>query len=87
MILHLTLHKKWFDQILVGEKTIEYRDIKLYWTKRLFDATGTAKPFTEVFFKNGYNKDARWMKVECKGVRKGEKRYEIMLGKILEVKS
>ena len=34
-ILHLTLKKKWFDMILSGEKTDEYREIKPYWTKRL----------------------------------------------------
>ena len=37
-ILHLTLHRKWFKQILTGTKKIEYREIKPYWTKRLFDA-------------------------------------------------
>ena len=31
--LHLTLNKKWFDMILSGEKTEEYREIKPYWTK------------------------------------------------------
>ena len=28
--LHLTLKKQWFDMILSGEKTEEYRDIKPY---------------------------------------------------------
>lgn len=36
-ILHLTLKKKWFDMILSGEKKEEYREIKPYWCKRLFD--------------------------------------------------
>ncbi len=34
-ILHLTLTKKWFDMILSGEKTEEYREIKDYWIRRL----------------------------------------------------
>ena len=34
-ILHLTLKKKWFDMIASGEKKEEYRDIKMYWWKRL----------------------------------------------------
>jgi hypothetical protein len=34
-ILYLTLKKKWFDLIKSGEKKIEYREIKPYWTKRL----------------------------------------------------
>ena len=33
--LHLNLKKKWFDMILSGEKTEEYREIKEYWIKRL----------------------------------------------------
>ncbi len=32
--LKLTLKKKWFDMILSGEKTEEYREIKPYWLKR-----------------------------------------------------
>lgn len=35
-ILHLTLKKKWFDMIALGEKKEEYREIKPYWVKRLF---------------------------------------------------
>ena len=35
-VLYLTLKKKWFDMILSGEKTEEYREIKEYWLWRLF---------------------------------------------------
>jgi len=82
-ILHLTLMKKWFDEILAGTKTIEYRDIKLYWTKRLFDEKGDPIRYDIIFFRNGYAKDCPKMKVEFKGVRVGEKYYEILLGKVL----
>ena len=82
-VLHLILHKKWFDQILARTKEIEYRDIKPYWTKRLFDESGKPKKFDVIFFRNGYNKDCRKMKIEFKGIRKGKKEYEILLGKIL----
>jgi len=80
--LHLTLHKKWFDQILAGTKKIEYREIKPYWTKRLFNKDGTPKKFDEIFFRNGYNKDCRKMKVKFLGVKKGKKEYEILLGDV-----
>ena len=86
-ILHLTLHGKWFDQILEGSKVIEYREIKPYWTKRLFDKQGEPKQFKEIFFKNGYSKDARWMQVEFLGIKKGKEFYEIQLGKVLESSS
>ena len=34
-VLKLTLKKKWFDMILSGEKTEEYREINDYWKSRL----------------------------------------------------
>ena len=80
--LHLTLMKKWFDQILAGTKKVEYREIKPYWTKRLIDKQGNTINYDIIFFRNGYAKDCRKMKVEFKGLRKG-KEYEILLGKIL----
>ena len=81
-ILHLTLHKKWFDLILNGNKKIEYRDIKPYWTKRLF-TDGKPKKYNYIIFKNGYSKNSPEMKVKFLGVRTRE-RYEIILGKVLE---
>jgi len=82
--LHLTLKKKWFDQILAGTKKIEYREIKPYWTKRLFDDKGEAKKFDIIEFRNGYSKGCRRIRVEFKGLRVGKKNYEIMLGKVLK---
>jgi len=79
-ILHLTLHKKWFDEILAGTKKIEYREIKPYWMKRLFNLDGTPKKFDEIFFRNGYAKNCPKMRVKCLGIRKGKKEYEILLG-------
>lgn len=91
-ILHLTLKKIWFDKIASGEKTEEYRDIKPYWTARL-----EGREYNEIHFRNGYAKDAPFMKVEWKGCKKGHEpwknnliwpiQYVIKLGKILEVKN
>lgn len=36
-VLTLTVSKQWFDMIAAGEKTEEYREIKDYWTVRLYD--------------------------------------------------
>ena len=33
--LHLNLYREYFDAILKGEKTTEYRDVTPYWSKRL----------------------------------------------------
>lgn len=34
-VLTLTVSKEWFDMIVAGEKTEEYRKIKPYWVARL----------------------------------------------------
>jgi hypothetical protein len=60
--LHLTLFRRWFIDILEGTKTEEYREIKPFWAKRLFQQYDT------VTFRNGYAKDAPLMVVEFKGV-------------------
>jgi len=46
--LKLTLKKKWFDMILSGEKTEEYREIKPYWLWRLFWNNGELENHFEV---------------------------------------
>lgn len=74
--------KKWFDEILAGTKKIEYREIKPYWTKRLFNEDGGTKKYDIIYFRNGYSKNCRKMKIEFKGVRIGNE-YEIILGDLL----
>lgn len=36
--LKLTIKKQWFDMILFGQKTEEYREVKQYWVDRLLCA-------------------------------------------------
>ena len=85
-VLHLNLYHKYFDQILKGEKTIEYRDITPYWSKRL-----EGRHYDVIKFKNGYRKDAPEMLVEFKGMGvvtfQTTPTYAIELGKILETKN
>ena len=58
-ILHLNLKKEWFDKIKTGEKTIEYREVKPYWTDRLcYSVSKGFKEFDKIIFKNGYQKNA-----------------------------
>ena len=33
LMLDLVLKSEWFDKIKSGEKTVEYRELKLYWQK------------------------------------------------------
>lgn len=71
-ILHLNLKKKYFEQILSGEKKFEYREIKKYWIKRL-----QKKKYDLIEFKNGYSKDARKFYVEYLGYEIQTRKFEI----------
>jgi len=94
-ILHLTLSKNWFDMILSGEKTDEYREIKPYWIKRLMVGPDEFKEFDIIRFKNGYSKNCPQFDIEFKGIRIGygnqrwgatpnRKYFVIELGKIYQ---
>lgn len=84
--LYLNLFRKWFIQILKGEKKEEYRDKTPYWKKRLFDDSGKVKKYDFIIFRNGYRKDFPEMKVEFLGIREDSKEYALLLGKVLEKK-
>ena len=85
-VLHLNLYRKYFDQILKGEKTTEYREVTPYWSKRL-----EGRHYDVIQFRNGYAKVAPAMIVEFKGMGIDNdvqgSRYAIQLGKILEAEN
>lgn len=83
-ILHLNLHRWWFDQIARGEKREEYRGVTPYWKKRI-----EGREYDEIHFRNGYRKDAPFMRVEYKGYTIGliKSIYTLKLGKVLEVRN
>jgi hypothetical protein len=80
-ILHLTIEREWFDDIVKGVKDEEYRDLKDYWKTRL-----EGRKYDIVRFRNGYATDAPEMDVEFLGVDKRSDCYAIRLGKILSLK-
>jgi hypothetical protein len=85
-VLHLNLYRKYFDQILKGEKTTEYREVTPYWSKRL-----EGRHYDVIQFRNGYAKVAPMMIVAFKGVGvvtfQTTPTYAIELVEILEVKN
>ena len=81
-VLHLNLYRKYFDAILNGTKTIEYRDITPYWSRRL-----EGRHYDVIKFRNGYAKVAPEMIVQYKGIDIDEGKYAIHLGKVLESKN
>lgn len=68
LIFHLK--KQWYDKIKSGEKTVEYREVKPYWEKRLWENCCDAVPYDyEILkeyyppvcciFESGYNPETR----------------------------
>ena len=87
-ILKLTIKKKYYNDIKLGKKKIEYREYKSYWIKRLI-----GKSYDMIEFKNGYKKDSPRMLVEYHGyvvINGAEtplgsmKQFAINLGKVIE---
>ena len=53
-VVFFTLTRHWFNQMLAGEKDIEYREVTPYWTARL-----TKRPITHAVFSCGYTRHGR----------------------------
>jgi hypothetical protein len=83
-ILHLTIKRKYFEEISLGTKTEEYREVKNYWIKRLTNQNGNGsvngnsfyKQYDFICFKNGYQKNAKSVVVEFKGIEMKEIEHE-----------
>jgi len=80
--LHLNLYREYFDAILKGEKTTEYRDVTPYWSKRL-----EGRYYDVIKFRNGYRKDAPEMTIKFEGMYISGSQYAIVLGNIMESKN
>ena len=91
--LHLTIKKQWFDMILSGMKTEEYREIKPYYNLRLI-----GKEYDTVVFRNGYASNAPQFTIELKsitqstgkpewGAEPNKKYFVLYLGKIINIKN
>ena len=52
-MLIFPLKKHWYEKIKSGEKTIEYREVKPYWTKRLNAKNGLNKIFLSLLEMSG----------------------------------
>ena len=91
--LYLTIQKQWFDMILSGKKTEEYREIKPYYNLRLI-----GRDYDNIVFRNGYARDAPSLIVELKAIRFGtgkpewgavpnKKYFVLSLGNIINTKN
>jgi hypothetical protein len=84
-ILHLTLHRRYFAEIVQRTKRIEYRRQSSHWNVRL-----EGRKYDLILFRNGYNRHAPEMLIEFKELRrygKGHRAYyAIRVGRILQLK-
>src|SRR5215211_7630842 len=80
-ILHLNLHRRFFADIAAGTKRVEYRKRTPYWRKRL-----EGRKYDVIKFRNGYATNAPEMIVQFRGVRKRHRKYDILLGRVLQTK-
>ncbi len=91
MQLTLRICNKWFKKILDRELTYELKEIKSYWTSRLYDKSWDLKDYKTISIKNWYSSTSPEVIVEFDGVEKvieNEQEYfKVKLGKILEVKN
>ena len=78
--LHLTLYRKWFDDIKRGIKLNEFRKATDYWRKRLEGRT-----YKYIRFVNGYGKHRPYIVAEFDNVVLSGDTFVIRIGKILEV--
>lgn len=81
--LFLILKREYFDQIIQGTKTVEYRDHTPFYTSRLI-RDGKYRNFKTVVFQEGYHKETRRMTVKIKKIILFNGIFEIHLGKITE---
>lgn len=75
----MTIKRRYFDAILNGSKTVEYREVKPHWTARLERRTVSMLQLVA-----GYRPDSPRALVEVLGIRKeirkGSPVYAIQLG-------
>ena len=85
-VLTVHLSEPWYSMIVFGQKTEEYREIKPYWIKRLttncevpYDVAAEThcgevlyRPYTHVFFINGYRKDSPRIEKEIESITIGK---------------
>jgi hypothetical protein len=78
VILRLTLYKQYFDAILSGAKSIEYRRRSSRYDKQFL------KPYTHIKFVNGYGNHRPWLIAEISHFEKADDQWLIHLGNVLE---
>jgi hypothetical protein len=84
-VITTTLEREWFAKIVAGEKRVEYREIKPYWTKRL---KRVRVPF-KLVLRNGMNPPVPVLMVRIDRIQPNPPHYSgtygLYIGRILKV--
>ena len=85
MSLTLHVHRPWFDAIVHGYKTVEYRRATPHWVARI-----ESKTYDKVVFQNGYGRHLPTAELEYLGYDRhvgadGMQYYRLRLGRVLRV--
>src|SRR5688572_14802588 len=83
--LTTTIKREWLREIVAGRKTVEYREIKPYWTTRL---RSVRRPFLLRLI-NGMTANAPEVTVQIDRVRKNvvSGTYDLHIGRVVEVRN
>jgi hypothetical protein len=83
--LTTTIQREWLRQIIAGRKTVEYREIKPYWTRRL---KGRECPFLLRLI-NGMTRSNPEVTVRIDRVRRNDStgNYELQIGAVVGYKN
>lgn len=77
-VIHLNLHKKWFEMIEAGKKKVEYREIKQHYNRIFTEGSikVAGKWFPEdkvkIIFSNGYSKNRPTVIAQVKSILKAK---------------
>ncbi|MAX23409.1 MAG: hypothetical protein CMJ19_02800 [Phycisphaeraceae bacterium] len=102
-VLYLTVSRYWFDLIAQGIKKSDFRDMSVYWYRKLWNDIGDPRHYDEVVIRNGYSAISPTIRLEYEGVKLTHAQtmvnypdgtilipgssYRIGLGNILEIKN
>ena len=91
-ILTLRICNIWFKKLVNWEISNKYREVKPFWTSRLFEADWSPKNFSEIHIKNWYQPNSPLAIYDFWGIQGQELHewklcYKIKLGKLKEIRN
>lgn len=80
-ILFLTIKKHWFDEILSGRKTEEYRQIKKYYINKFIN-----KKYNKILLQAGYSKTSPRLIADIISIEVGKRQFDLFEFEVFVIK-